>query len=101
MPLMKFKDEAAEQTWQDILYDAHQHDSFVWEAICFAAAWVFEMESGLEDLSALTPEEFGDRAETCLHKAGTPITYKQLVWVITWVKQCWKWGDRIVSTRLF
>lgn len=100
-PFMKFKDEEAEQEWERLLQDAHQHDEMVWRAVCFAVEWVFNMEAELEKQDFPDEESFGDMVEWTLTRSGFDLTYKQLVWSLTWIKRCWKWGDRIVSTRLF
>lgn len=98
---MNFKDEAAEQEWERLLLDVHQHDQAVWEAVCFAVDWVFHMENALEQQVFTDSNDFGDMVERALHAAHTKLSYKQLIWALTWIKRCWKWGDRIVTTRLF
>ncbi len=98
---MQFKNAASAIEWDELLADVHTHDQMVWQAVCFAVDWVFHMEKALSARDYIADEEFGDMVEEALHQAHTDLTYKQLIWALTWVKRCWKWGDRIVSTRLF
>ena len=98
---MKFKDLDAEHEWEQTVAEAPKHDKMVSEAIAFFVNWVAAMETHLNVHPHESDADFHRMVEICMIEVDQDLSYKQLVWILTWVKRVWLHGDRIVTCKLF